>query len=68
MQITNDQRLITYGEALARLGFSKRTLFDRIKESGIVVYVDGTNRCRRLIAEQDLWKLNETKPRRQVAA
>jgi hypothetical protein len=64
MHTPADPQLITYREALARLGFSRRTLFDRIKETGIVVYVDGVNRRQRLLDVRDLPKLTEAQNRR----
>lgn len=68
MATATEPQLITYGEALARLGFSKRTLFDRIKDERLTVYIDGVDRRRRLLDKRDVEKLAEVRPRRERAA
>lgn len=68
MATATEPQLITYDEALARLGCSKRTLFNRIKDERITVYVDGINRRRRLLDERDVDKLAEVRPRPERVA
>ena len=68
MVTATEPQLITYDEALARLGFSKRTLFNQIKDERITVYVDGINRRRRLLDIRDINKLAEVKPRPERVA
>lgn len=66
--MATEPKLISYADAQRRLGFCRRTFFNRLRERGITVYVDGTDRRHRLISVRDLEKLNETRPRREVAA
>lgn len=60
--------LIPYRVAIARSGLSRRQWFDRVREAGVVVYVDGVDRRHRLIAESDIPKLTRVRPvqRREI--
>lgn len=68
MTTENEMKLIQYSEAQRRLGFCRKTFYNRLREAGIKVYVDGHDRRQRLIHIDDLPKLNETRVRRTVAA
>ena len=59
---TENEKLIQYSEAQRRLGFRRRTFFNRLRETGIKVYIDGNDRRQRLIHIDDLPKLVETDP------
>ncbi len=54
--------LIPYDEAIKRSGLSRRTWYERIRETGVVVYQDGRDRRLRLIAEPDIAKLLQVQP------
>ncbi len=66
---TQKSKLIPYPEAIARSGLTRRTWFDRVRESGITIYIDGRDRRLRLVDERDIAKLVEVRhrPRREVA-
>lgn len=58
----DDGQLIPYPEALDRSGLSRRTLYDRLKETGITVYQNPRDRRLRLIDVRDLPRLTEARP------
>lgn len=62
--------LIPYKDAIERSGLSRRTWYDRLRESrGVVrVYQDGRDRRRRLIDVRDVEKLAEVRPAPQREA
>lgn len=68
----DDAQLIPYSEAIKRSGLSRRTWYDRLRQtSGIRVFVDGHDRRLRLIDARDIPKLVEVRPaqrREEVAA
>lgn len=57
-----EQTFLPYTEVIARTGLSKRTINERVLSEGITTWVDGHDRRRRLIDEQDVPKLIETQP------
>lgn len=63
--------LIPYAEAIKRSGLSRRTWYDRLRQTnGVRVFTDGRDRRLRLIDARDLPKLTEARPapRRTSAA
>ncbi len=65
----DDNQLLPYDEAIRRSGLTRRTWYDRLRESGVVVYQDGRDRRRRLISAKDVERLVAFRPaRRQNAA
>ena len=68
MQTNIQPKLISYAEAQQRANFSRRTFFKRLKDENITVFVGGLDRRQRLIAESDLAKMTQPKPRQATAA
>ncbi len=59
----DDAQLIPYAEAIRRSGLSRRTWYDRLRQtSGIRVFTDGRDRRLRLIDARDIPKLTEARP------
>lgn len=59
----DDAQLIPYAEAIKRSGLSRRTWYDRLRQtSGIRVFTDGRDRRLRLIHEEDIPKLTAIEP------
>ena len=56
--------LVPYKDAIERSGLSRRTWYDRLRESRdmVRVYQDGRDRRRRLIDVRDIEKLAEVRP------
>lgn len=68
MATATEPELITYRQALARAGFSMRTLIDRIKDERLTVYIDGQDRRRRLLDAREVDQLIEARPRPERVA
>jgi hypothetical protein len=59
----DDAQLIPYAEAIKRSGLSRRTWYDRLRQtSGIRVFVDGRDRRLRMIDARDLPRLTQIEP------
>ena len=60
MEVTRD--LIGMKEVMAAVPYSRKTLIERIRDEGIVVYIDGGDKRRRLIRRADLPRLTAPRP------
>lgn len=59
------RQLLTYPDAMQVAGIRRRTFFKRIKERGIAVYIDPTDRRLRWLDRRDIEKLTEPVVRRR---
>ncbi len=58
----NPNELLSLSEAAARVGLNRRTLNNRVQQTGTTIYISGRDRRLRLIAERDLPRLTEVRP------
>lgn len=68
MEPIESRQLLTYQAAQRLSGWGRRAFFERLKEHGIVGYVDPVDRRRKWLDRRDVLRIARAAERRETAA